>query len=294
MYKKIGVMLCAVVFLLGCEKIFPKKAVEVQKTAQKLSIKGPLLAQVDDWALGLGDFRDKLEALKTLQPQMNIEDPKYKKNILQELINLEIIAQEAKKRGLDRERDFLEALEDFKRSLLVQKMNEQTAADVAVTDVEAQNFYDTNKLGFTEPEERKIREIVVSTEVEAKDIMIRLLQGEDFVQLAKERSIAATKNAGGDLGYLKPDPKQKFQKFWEESFTKAKGQTSSYFKGEDGNFYIVKVEDIKGGKARPFAEVKEDIKKYLRQDAIGKKIEELISKARQKMKIVINQDLLDN
>lgn len=104
--------------------------------------------------------------------------------------------------------------------------------------------------------------------------------------------MADSKDKGGDLGYLSPEPKERFEKFWQEAFTKDKGSITSYFKGPKG-YYILKVEDVKGGKVTPLKEVKDRIKDHLRREKINKKREDVIYNAKQRMKIIINDALLD-
>jgi len=265
-----------------------------KKTYEELPIiKGVLLAQVNDWAIGTQDFRDQLDALKTLYPEADVTDPEIQKRILQEMVNFEILAQEAELRGLDKEKDVQDAVKNFKRTFLAQKILENIAKETIVTDVEIRNFYDSNKLSLREPEERKIREIVVLTESEAKNILIRLIQGESFSRLALDYSIADSKNKGGDLGYLAVNPEEKFQKFWEEAFTKEKGGVSNYFRSPDGKYYIIKVEDIRGGEVKPLNEVRENIEEHLRRIKIERKKEDVIFNAKQKFKVIVNENLLD-
>ncbi len=282
-------LILSFLFVIGCDLYGPIEVKE--KKVSTPSINGPLLAQVNDWAIGTEDFRNQLQALKTLFPEADINDPETKKKVLQEIVNLEILAQEAESRGIDREKDVVDAIRNFERTLLAQKMMEDMERDITVTEIEIQNFYDSNKLDLVEPEERKIREIVVPTESDARDILVNLLQGESFALLASRRSIADSKNQGGDLGYITVDPAKKFQRFWQEAFTTEAGEVSTYFKGPDG-YYIVKVEDIRGGKVRPLREVRYDIEKLLRNIKLGKKREDVIFNAKQKLNIVVNENLL--
>ncbi|MCF7887244.1 MAG: peptidyl-prolyl cis-trans isomerase [Candidatus Omnitrophica bacterium] len=291
-------LLVLILFLfVGCDKIMPITANQKQEPKQTAAstIQGPLLAKVDGWAIGLDDFRQRLDALKAMVPEeqrgqkLNVED---KKNILQELVNLQILSKAAKERGINKDKDVEEAVDNFKNSLLVQKLRENITKDVVVTDAEINNFYNTNKLAFQKPEERKVREIIVPSESQAKNILIRLLQGESFSVLARTTSTASSANKGGDLGYISPQPEERFQKFWEMAFTTDEGDTSSYFKGPKG-YYIVKVEDIRGGEARPLSEVRDQIRQYLKAQKVQRKIEDLIYEAKQRLKVTINDYLIE-
>lgn len=288
--RTIVVCLILTIFLFGCDKIFPPQRVEPART---VSIKGPLLAKVGNWSMGLYDFDEKLDALKTLYPEAADFDAEAKKEILRELVNLEILSQEAEAKGLDREKDIVDAVRDFKRSLLAQRMGENITKQVTVTEIEVENFYNDNQAYLRDPEKRRVREIVVSSEKKAKDISIALLQGENFSSLARSSSVAESKSKGGDLGYITPDPEKKFPKFWDVVFATEEGQSSTYFQGPDGKYYIIKVEDVTEGKTKPLYEVQDEIREYLRKTKINQKLEDIISNAKQKYKVIINEDLLD-
>jgi parvulin-like peptidyl-prolyl isomerase len=282
---------------LGCDKIIPVIPTGDNQLKQEStpSIKGPLLAKVNGWAMGLDDFRQRLDALKAMAPEgqraqeLTSQD---KKSILQELVNVQILSKVAKERGINKDRDVKEAVENFRKSLLVQKLRQNITKDVVVTDAEIDNFYNTNRLAFQRPEERRVREIVVSSESQAKNILIRLLQGENFSVVARAVSNSESASKGGDLGYITPQPEEKFQKFWEVAFTTDKGETSSYFKGPKG-YYIVKVEDIRGGEAQPLNEVKDQIRQYLKSQKIQTKIEDIIYETKQRLKVTVNEYLIE-
>ncbi len=291
------VLILALFLVAGCDKIMPVTSAPEKDQEQKVSttIRGPLLAKVNGWAMGLDDFRQRLDALKAMIPEdqrgqeLGVED---KKNILQELVNVQILGKVAKEKGLNKDKDVQEAVENFKNSLLVQKLRENITKDVVVTDAEIENFYNTNKLAFQKPEERRVREIVASSESQAKNILIRLLQGENFSVLARTNSISESASQGGDLGYITPQAEERFQKFWEAAFTTDKGDTSNYFKGPEG-YYIVKVEDIRGGEAQPLSEVRDQISQYLKAQKVQTKIEDLIYEAKQRLKVTINDYLIE-
>ncbi|MCX5712095.1 MAG: peptidyl-prolyl cis-trans isomerase, partial [Candidatus Omnitrophica bacterium] len=86
----------------------------------------------------------------------------------------------------------LKALEKTKMDLLVMELVRQEANKVDVSSKDIEDYYNTYKDQLKEPEQRRVREIVVPAEQEAKDIMVLLLQGGDFATLAKERSKSAT------------------------------------------------------------------------------------------------------
>jgi len=284
----LGIVLTAV--LLFFVTTAKKPAIVVSKK----QIDGALLAQVNDWKIGLDDFNKRLKALEPLaeQQKLDIADVEFKKKALDELVKTVLLSEEAKTRGVDKKRDIIEAIESYKQTLLAESLLADVLKEIDVTDVEIDNFYNQNKDYFKKPEQVKIREIAVNDKNTADNLYIRILQGEDFSLIAAQSSTADSKNKGGDLGYLGYNPDEKFKKFWEVAFTLDKGEISNIFKSEDGKFYIIKAEDKIEGKITPLEEIKEDIKKALVIDKETKALEELVSLIKQKAKVIINEDLL--
>jgi len=294
-YIFVCIGLIAVLLFSACENfenlVRPKKTVS---ETQKKEIEGPLLAQVNDWQIGLGDFEKRLNFLDTLAKQQNLDvnDYEFKKQILDELVKTVLLAEEAKSRGLDNEQDIVEALNSYKQTLLAQRLLGETIKDISVTDVEIKNFYEQNKEYFKSPEQIKIREIGVNTNAEAKNLYIRILQGEDFSYLAEQYSLLPSKPKGGDLGYISYDPEKKFQRFWEVALTLENGEISNIFSGDDKKYYIVKLEDKKAGKTTSLSEIEEDIRKMLKADKENNEIERLIDSIKQKVAVIVNNNLL--
>ena len=77
--------------------------------------------------------------------------------------------------------------------------------DVKVEDKEAKDYYDNNKSEFVEEEQVKASHILVSLQEKSKasDIMKKIINGEDFSELAKKYSTdPGSSSRGGDLGWF--------------------------------------------------------------------------------------------
>ena len=226
------------------------------------------------------------------KPESKINTREKKINYLKnEVIKRVLLYQEALDRGLDRNPDIQRTLEETKQQLLVLQLVKDEADKVNVSASEIEDYYNRFKGELKEPEERRIREIVVSTRTQAKEILIRLLQGEDFATLAKEYSIASSAEEGGDLGFITLG--KKFKEFDEVAFsdTLEVGQVSSVFKGPDG-YYIIKLEGKRGGRQKSLSEMWNDIKRALTFLKQQQRIEELVGKLSRNAKIEIKEDLI--
>lgn len=286
--------------LQGCDQIstlkeyfFSSKKTETAKkdapAAKKEQGSPDVLARVGSWTITVGEFKERLAALKEVVPGYVPGNVEQDKMILQELINQQLLVEEAERLKIGERKDIKEAVEEFRRTLLVQELARGIIEKIDVTDEEVKNFYEINKTEFVEPAQWEVREIVVDTEEEAKELLIELYRGADFGETAKMRSKGQTAEQGGLLGEISvfDFPKQR------DIVTALEvGGTSRAFKGPQG-FYIVKLEGKKGGEPQELEKIKEDIKVGLimrkQQEVVVKYLSELEGKA----EIDINEKLLE-
>lgn len=284
------------VALAGCDKFFPKQTKPSAGTAVTalrvpMTVKGTVIAKVNNIAITLEDLNEEIAAFNTAveeaKPEAKISTPEQKINYLKnEMVRRMLLYQEALTRGVDKNEEVQKVLEKTKRDLLVVELVREEARKIDASPKEIEEYYNTYKDQLREPEERQVREIMVLTEPEGKDVLIQLLQGGDFATLAKERSKAASSKEGGDLGFVKKG--KKFPQFDEVAFADSleAGKMSTVFKGPDG-YYIVKLEAKRGGKQKQLSEMWDDIKKGLTFLKQQQRIESLITKLSQDSKIEV-------
>lgn len=276
---------------VGCDKLnFSKPAGASKSVSSAPAVKGTIISKVNNYPITLEDLNQEIEAYNTMvatdKPEAKIvtRDKKieYLKN---EMVRRVLLYQEALSRGLDRKDDVIKALEKTKQDLLVMQLLRDESNKIDVSSKEVEEYYNTYKEQLRDPEERQIREIMVSTEQEAKEILILLLQGSDFATLAKERSKAPSAKDGGDLGYIKKGKKS--AQFDTVAFGDSLdvGKTSNIFKGADGNYYLIKLEGKRGGKQKSLAELFDDIKKGLTFIKQQQRIEAVIADASKNAKL---------
>jgi len=293
-------VLCAFVLsgLIGCDKLdfFKSKNSGQKSTETTRVITGTLIAQVGSVPITLEDLNQEIDFFNASVPEdkpelkITTRDQKisYLKN---ELARRALLYQEALARGLDRNYEIIDALEKAKMNMLIVELVKKETENVDVSSQEIEEYYDTYKDQLKDPEERQLREIVVSTEQEARDIMIQLLQGADFLTLAKDKSKSSSAKNGGDLGFLSRGKKSAAFDAAAFSDTLEVGKTSNIFRGSDG-YYILKLEVKRGGKTKPLSDMWDDIKRGLTFLKQQKKMEDLIGKLSTQTKIEINEGVI--
>ncbi|MBI3314600.1 MAG: peptidyl-prolyl cis-trans isomerase [Candidatus Omnitrophica bacterium] len=301
-FSGISVLTAAFLFttiFTGCDlfnppKKTPKKDASAQAVAPgaaeapSSSMAKDVLVRVGSWTLTESQFEERLKLLKEGLPDFDAAKPGSKEALLNELIRQQLLVKDAENSGLARESDITEAVEDFRRTLLVQKLASQLTKDIVADEKEAQEYYDQNKDLFVDPVQYTVREIVVADEVTAKNILVQLLQGADFSETAKAQSKAKTASGGGALPAFAKAPFEAMQSAITNLDT---GGVSAVFKGPEG-FYIVKVDGKKGGAMKPFAGVKQDLISGLTLRKQQEAILDHLNQLAEKTKIEINKELL--
>lgn len=135
------------------------------------------------------------------------------------------------------------------------------ALAAAVTPEEIRDYYDKNHDQFLRVEKVKARHIQVADQAAAEAAYAALEKGEDFAALAKKVSLAADKEAGGDMGWIVHGQKQAV---WLESlaFVQKAGVVSKPFRspgkpGDNPVWEILRVDErVEGLQPLDSAEVR--------------------------------------
>ena len=201
--------------------------------------------------------------------------------LIDELVQRELLLQDANKKQLGNTAEVLAQLESAKRTLL-------TAADVQnfiksnpVTDAEIKAEYDA-KVAGENGTEYKARHILVKTEDEAKKIIAELDKGGDFAKIANKVSLDGkdTQN-GGDLGWFVAS--QMVAPFSEAVVKLEKGQYTKTPVQTQFGWHVILREDSRAQTPPPLDSVKEQLLPYLQR----KKVQDYIEGLRKSAKVEI-------
>jgi peptidyl-prolyl cis-trans isomerase C len=278
-----------VLIFSGCDKLNVNLTPPVKP-------QGTIIAQVGNMYITLEQLDQEIadmNALYNKDGEPKKLTPEEKLAFLKEaLIPRYLFFAEAKARGLDKDPKIREQLSSLEVRLVASQFLTKETTNNSPTDEELLNFYNSYKDQFRPTEERRVREIQVPAEGDAKEILIELLKGGDFAVLAQERSKAESAAKGGDLGFIaKGSRGADFKKFDEVAFSPSleAGQISSVFKDNKG-YYIVKIDNIRGGQTPSLDDVREEVKNTFTALKQQQKIQELNGNIAKKIKVTINQE----
>jgi peptidyl-prolyl cis-trans isomerase C len=241
------------------------------------------LAVINGKEITVGEFDLRWSQMPE-SARKSYDSPEGRKKFLEELITRELLLQEARKRGLDRDRTLVERVERFKeRSILDNLMKEEVDARVTVTQDEIKAFYTVHADTFTAPRESRVSHILVKTEADALDLKKRLNEGEDFAGLAKKVSLdLATRYKGGDLGVIKPG--QMVPQF-EQAVRNLKVGDISPPVATPFGYHLIKLNERTAGTVQSFDETKDLVKDQLLLEKKRKRFDELVASLRSKAKL---------
>jgi peptidyl-prolyl cis-trans isomerase C len=221
----------------------------------------------------------RFEAMnRELNAQGQPESPERQQAIREELVNREILAQAASKRGLDKSADFNAQMDMARQAVLVRALFENEIKANPITDDMLRKQYDEFKSAMGS-NEYKVRHILVEKEDEAKAVIAELNKGGDFAKLAKDKSKdPGSKDNGGDLDW---GPAGRYVKPFADAVTALpKGQTTTTPVKTDFGYHVIRVEDVRPMKVPAFDEVKEQFRQRAQQQQIQKLVMELRQKAK--------------
>ncbi|MEA3222786.1 MAG: peptidylprolyl isomerase [Thermodesulfobacteriota bacterium] len=280
----------AMLFLIGCSNDQEAKSLSFLKGSDKATAtqegEGEILAKVGDDVILEKDI-DMLLSKIPQQYRMRYSSADAKKEIVQRLVDVKMLAWEAKRRGIDKRADVKTRIEYLIDQMLAKELEEEVSNNIEVTDKEVAKYYDEHKDKFSTPPKIKVRHILVKTKEEAEEVLKEIKGGKDFAALAKERSNCPSAKKGGDLGWIsrgRMDPA-----FEKAAFALGTGDISDVVKTSYG-YHIIKAEDKRPAKVKDLDKVKAAIEKTLVNDKLKGSVEDLSSDIKSKVNIEINED----
>jgi len=216
--------------------------------------------------------------VKDAVAQGQTDGPDLRNAVRDRIINLEVVAQEAVKMGLDKEPAVIQQTEIAKQSVLINAFIQKYLGSHPITDAQIKEEYEkrTSSLGKTE---FKARHILVESEDEAKAIIAQLKKKGSFEKIAKEKSKdAGSAEHGGELDWAVPS--NFVPPFANALLTLKKGAyTKEPVKTQFG-WHIIKLDDTRSLKLPPLDSVKPQVLQRLQQLAIQTEVADLRAKAK--------------
>ena len=299
-----------IVGFVGCQKkneakdeeaATSPKSVETEPglPPQSPEVLGTPLAKVDDVVISVGDFQ---ELINRQSPYIRARytSLEQKKEFLESLIQFEVLAKEATRRGFDKDPEVVRTM----KQVMIQKlMKEEFDEGLKPEDISEQDmraFYEEHAHEYNRPEQVRASVIVLDSKA-AADKVAKDALGEagknntGFRQLVTAHSTdEETKLRGGDLRYFDKGSTEIPKPVIEAAFAlKRTGDVVGPVDGGNGKLYFIKLTGQRQAMARSFKDVKRQIQNRVYRDQRASTQKEFMEGLKSKAQISINDEELD-
>jgi peptidyl-prolyl cis-trans isomerase C len=280
-------------------------AEEKKTNSDRVAIVNGVNITGNEFNRALNAYMERVEQRGQKIPESQMAE--LKNAILENLIIGELLFQESKQKGIEvsaaavteqlqdikqrfpSETEFKKVLDEnqitesdlqaqLKRDLAIQQLiDKEVAQRVMITDEESKTYYDTHPQSFVQPEQVRASHILIKVDADATEaqktearkkitaIQQKLKKGEDFASLAENYSEDTTSKKGGDLGYFGRG--QMVEPFEEAAFSLKPNEISDIVETQYG-YHLIKVVDKKPEAKLTYAEVKDRLDQYLKQQKL--------------------------
>lgn len=228
--------------------------------------------------VGIPASRFEFVVKQNMQQRGEADSPELRKNIKETLINQEIIAQAAAKKGLDKTENFRTMMDLSRGQNLVNAYLHNYVSTHPVTEAEMKQEFAQIKAHMG-GKEYKVRHILVKTEAEAKKIIAELKKGAKFSKLAAENSLdPGSKEKGGELDWA---PASNFVQPFADAVTHLKkGQLTAQPVQTPFGWHVIQLEDERPLKLPSYDQIKPQLQQRVQQEHIRKLVSDLRAAAK--------------
>jgi peptidyl-prolyl cis-trans isomerase C len=202
--------------------------------------------------------------------------PEQRSQILDSLIRVELLSQQALKDGLDKTPDAASQVILSRLQVLGEAEANSYLKDKPATDAQVHAEYDAQVAQLPKTQYHA-RHILVSTQDAAQQIIDQLKGGASFEELAKSKSIDSTKDQGGDLGWFAANTM--VQPFATALVGLKKGETTQTPVQTPYGWHVIQLVDTRDETPPTFDSVKQRVQQLVQQKKIRAYQEDLFKTA---------------
>ncbi|HEX7932554.1 MAG TPA: peptidylprolyl isomerase [Paraburkholderia sp.] len=192
--------------------------------------------------------------------------PQLQMAVREELVNREILMQEALRRGLPTRPDIKAQIAVAQQTVVLRALIEDFVKKNAPTDAEVTARYNA-LIKDAGGKEYHLHHILVDNEQQAKDLIAKIKGGASFEDLAKQYSKdpGSGKN-GGDLDWS--DPKAYVPEFADAATHLQKGQMTDTPVHTQFGWHVIRVDDVRDVTPPPLEQVRPQIVQQIQQEKL--------------------------
>jgi parvulin-like peptidyl-prolyl isomerase len=266
-----------------------------------------VLARVGDKVITLGDYVAALEHMDQFD-RLRYQSPERRKELLDEMINVMLLAQEAIAKGYDKDPLAQQEMRAILRDAMLASARKGAPSPNEIPDEEVKAYFDAHKADYRDPERRRLSLIVLRDEAAAKETLAaaqKTTSGAEWGALVRAKSIDPQAKANvpvdlaGDFGLVSPpgDSRGDNPKVPADvrgaafEIAKVGDVLGRSVKGGD-RFYIVRLTQKTDAHERTLQEAERTIRVKLAQDKLRAREDALLAELRKQFPVQIDDAAL--
>jgi parvulin-like peptidyl-prolyl isomerase len=242
--------------------------------------------------------------------RLRYQSPERRKQLLDEIIKAELLAEEARRRGLDKQPETKNRIRQILREDLLRKVRGAVPPPSKITEREAREFYDKHREDFRDPERRRVAHIVLDDRAKAAAVLAEAKRAspQDWGRLVAKHSLdkppqqskSTPLELAGDLGIVGPpgvakgDNPRVPEPLRKAVFEIDKvGGVHAQLVEADGKIHIVRMTGKTDARDRTFKEAERTIRVQILQDRLKQAEKKLETELRGRFPVKIDEKALD-
>lgn len=266
-----------------------------------------VLARVGDVTITLGDYVAALEHMDQFD-RLRYQSPERRKELLNEMIDVELLAHEATAKGYDKDPIAQQELRAILRDALLKDSRKGLPSAAEIPDDEVRAYYEAHKADYKDPERRRVSLIVLKDEATAKTVLELAKKGSanDWGTLVRDKSVDGQAKANvptdlaGDFGMVSPpgdtrgdNPRVPDDVRVAVFEIATIGTVLDRVVKAGDKFYVVRFTQRSDAHERSYAEAERSVRVKLAQDKMRTKDEETLTALRTQFPVQIDDKALE-
>lgn len=261
-----------------------------------------VLARVGAHTITVDDYRAALEHMDEFD-RIRYQAPERRKELLYEMIDVLLLADEARDRGYDRDPEVQQQLREILRDAMLKKAREGAPTPDAIPAQQIRSYFESHRDEFHDPERRRVSVVILSTRVAAERALeeARAADAGSWGDLVRSRSVDrpgkdVPPDLTGDLGFVSPpgDPRGNNPRVPAEVraavFEVGRvGEILPRVVAANGLFYIVKLESKSDAHDRTEEDADRSIRMKLSHEAARAREDEMLDDLRRQIGVQIDE-----
>jgi len=272
-------------------------------------MRAKVLAKVGDKTITLGEYAATLERMNEFE-RLRYQSPDRRRLLLDEMIEVELLAGEARRRGLDELPETRARVRQILRDELLREARRELPRPEELPASEVRAYYEAHRAEFQEPERRRVAHLEVANKARAEELLEKAVGAspKDWGRLVREQSLDRRASLAlgdplefaGDLGIVAkpgvdggenprvPEPLREAVFRIDEI-----GGVFPELVEASGTFHIVRMLGKTGARQRSLSEAESAIRVRLLEQRARKLEQRLEQQLRKRFEVTVDQKALE-